>query len=351
MLRPALLLMLLVSACASGQPAPISYGDGGAPVSTPAEATTPSAPQRQRPRAPVIYANDRAPAPTPSPTPAAQESWADGQGTPLSAYALQPGDVQPFDPAHLPRTHRVGANESLYDIATRYQLPLRALIDQNHLEPPYALTPGSELSLPPPRFHTVARGESFEDVARRYNVDLRSLALLNRMQAPYSVRQGDRIVLPAMARETAPQEATPVVATPIPRATGPAVASAARFAWPLRGEIVARFGAQAGGVRQDGVEIAGREGAQINAAADGDVVYAGDDLPAYGTLVLVRHSDDFVTAYGYARRALVREGQHVRAGEPIAELGAASNGRTRLLFQVRRGSAPVDPLPLLGAPP
>ena len=87
-----------------------------------------------------------------------------------------------------------------YDIAAAYQIPLLALIDQNQLEPPYALSAGRELRLPPPRFHTVARGERFEDVARRYNVDTRSLALLNRMQAPYSVRQGDRIVLPAIAR-------------------------------------------------------------------------------------------------------------------------------------------------------
>jgi lipoprotein NlpD len=101
-------------------------------------------------------------------------------------------------------------------------------------------------------------------------------------------------------------------------------------------------------VRVDGVEIGGRVGAPITAAGDGEVVYAGSDLPAYGTLVLVRHADDYVTAYGYARRALVREGQRVRAGEAIAELGPRSDGSARLLFQVRRGSVAVDPLPLLG---
>jgi lipoprotein NlpD len=117
---------------------------------------------------------------------------------------------------------------------------------------------------------------------------------------------------------------------------------------PLDGDIVARFGAQPGGGRVDGIEIAGREGAAIHAAADGDVVYAGSDLEAYGTLVLVRHADNYVTAYGYARRALVREGQRVRAGQDIAELGPRSDGRARLLFQVRQGSAALDPAPLLG---
>ncbi len=254
----------------------------------------------------------------PARTPAVQEpapDWADGEGTPLSTYALQPGDAQPFDPARLPRSHRVSANESLYDIASRYQVPLRALIDQNNLEPPYALAPGRELRLPPPRFHTVARGESFEDVARHYNVDLRSLALLNRMQPPYRVRQGDRVVLPAMARSGAPAPSpasTAPVANTVP-AGAPALHSA-RFAMPL----------------------------------DGDVVYAGSDLEAYGTLVLVRHADNYVTAYGHASRALVREGQRVRAGQEIAQLGPRSDGRPRLLFQVRQGSAALDPSPLLG---
>jgi murein DD-endopeptidase MepM/ murein hydrolase activator NlpD len=246
----------------------------------------------------------------------------------------------------------VGANESLYDVATRYQIPLRALIDQNHLEPPYALAPGRVIELPPPNVHVVRDGESFEDIARDYNIDLRSLALLNRMQPPYVVRGGDRVVLPAMARAdlgaTAPVPADSTSIANIPAGEAPVVQGRGRFAWPLRGQIVARFGAQNGGGQLDGIEIAGREGAPIVAAADGEVVYAGSDLPAYGTIVLVRHADDLVTAYAYARRATVREGDRVRAGQTIAELGPRASGRAALLFQVRRGSTPVDPTPLLG---
>lgn len=320
MTRAVLLVALFVAGCASSA-APISYG-GGAPAPASAEA-----PPTPRPRAPQ-----------------AEPDWAAAEGTPLSAYALRPEDAQPFDPANLPRTHRMQAGETLYDIAARYQVPLRALIDQNNLQPPYAVAPGRELQLPPPRFHTVARGERFEDVARRYNVDTRSLALLNRMQPPYTVRAGDRVVLPAMARAVA--EPTP---PPRPSPTAaPTPAPTARFAWPLRGEIAARFGPQAGGQRLDGVEIAGRAGAQVTAAAPGEVVYAGADLPAYGHLVIIAHADNYVTAYGYAQRALVREGDRVRAGQPIAEL-AERPGGARLLFQVRLSGAPVDPAPLLGA--
>jgi len=324
-MRAALFSVVLVCACAAGAPAPVSYGRSQAP-----------APVERR----------RAEEAAPARTPAVEEesNWADGEGTPLSAYALRPEDVQPFDPARQPRTHLVGENESLYDIATRYQIPMLALIDQNGLEPPYALAPGRELRLPPPRVHTVARNESFEDVAQRYDMDPRSLALLNRMQPPYRLRQGDRIVLPAMARANEPEPPAPVQQ----RARAPGINASARFVMPLDGELVTHFGAQPGGVRIDGVEIAGREGAVIRAAGDGDVVYAGADLEAYGTLVLVRHADNYVTAYGHARRAVVREGQHVRAGQQVGELGPRADGPPRLLFQVRRGSEAVDPVPLLG---
>jgi murein DD-endopeptidase MepM/ murein hydrolase activator NlpD len=312
MKRAGIVLGLLSAACATTQPAPISYGDNGAapvPPSAPRTARTPPAP----------VADD----------------------APLTAYGLQPDDVHPFDPANLPRTHRVGPNESLYDIAVTYQVPLRALIDQNNLQPPYAMSEGRVLRLPPPRFHTVATGERFEDIARRYNVDARSLALLNRLQPPVQVRRGDRLVLPAMARASAEPEPNP------PPAPAPAPGVNARFRMPLRGEIVARFGAQPGGERLDGVHIRGHEGDAIMAAADGEVVYAGSDLAAYGVLILIRHADEYVTAYAYTRRALVREGERVRAGQPIAELGPRAGG-ARLMFQVRHGAAPVDPTPLLG---
>lgn len=345
MTRASLLLALLTSACASTAPAPIVFGGGGQAGNEPTQSGRPRAPIERRETTRPQRQRDVQPQVQPrTPEPQEAPNWADGEGRSLADFALRPEDAQPYDPANLPATHRVSDDESLYDIATTYQVPLRALIDQNNLEPPYALSEGRELRLPPPRFHTVARGESFEDVARRYNIDQRSLALLNRMQPPYNVRQGDRVVLPAMARlePSPPPTPAPGPVEPIPRGSG-------QFTWPLSGQVVARFGAQPNGVRVDGIEIAGQEGAQIAAAADGEVVYAGSDLPAYGTLVLLRHEGNYVTAYGYARRALVREGQRVRAGERIAELGSSARGAPRLLFQVRQGSAAVDPMPLMGA--
>lgn len=263
----------------------------------------------------------------------------------LSDYALRREDVQPFDPAGLPRTHQVGAAESLYDIATRYQIPILALIEYNGLTPPYALAPGRDLRLPPPRFHIVVTGETLESIADRYAIDPRSLALFNRLHTPFVAREGDRLFLPAAAG-AAPREAS--VVESLPEHEPQSARRGARFGMPLRGAILSRFGVQDGGGRLDGIEIAGREGDVVRAAAAGTVVYAGQDVPGYGTLVLIRHAENYVTAYGFTRRALVGEGQRVDAGTAVAELGSPPHGRSRLLFQVRRGSAAVDPEPLLG---
>jgi murein DD-endopeptidase MepM/ murein hydrolase activator NlpD len=273
--------------------------------------------------------------------PAPPPNWAAGPGTPLSAYALQPDAAQPYDPAHPPRAIRVAPGQTLYDVAVAYQIPLRALIDQNNLSPPYALSPGQTLELPPPRFHRVRQGEALTDIAAAYQIDARSLALLNRLAPPYNVRPGDALVLPSMARPwiSAPQSAS---------APAPSVAGNGRFVWPLRGRVLSQFGQQHDGRRIDGIEIAADEGARIGAADAGEVVYAGSDLPAYGTLVLVRHADNYVTAYGYARRALVREGERVTRGQALAEVGRVGSGSPKLLFQVRQGTQAVDPMTLLG---
>jgi len=330
-MRRVIVLALLVSGCAASTPAPITYG-----------------PSHHR----AVARNQPQPSYTPRPPPA-QPNWAEGEGTPLSAYALQP-DAN-YDPRNPPRTHRVAPHESLADIAAHYQIPVMALIEQNHLEPPYRLTPGSTIELPPPNLHTVARGETLASIADRYNIQPHSLAILNRMNEPAEVREGDVIVLPATAAVWTNAPAAPV--RPTQHAAPPRVQTSAapvapvgdaHFAWPIHGDILARFGAQSDGRRLDGVEIAADQGAPVKAAADGEVVYSGSDLPSYGTLILIRHADGYVTAYGYAQEARVREGQAVHAGDVIAQVGRVGGGPTKLMFQVRQGRNAIDPLPLLG---
>ena len=130
--------------------------------------------------------------------------------------------------------------------------------------------------------------------------------------------------------------------------TPPATANV-RFSWPMNGRIISNFGTTIGGERNDGINIAASYGEPVHAAADGTVTYAGNDLKSYGNLVLIRHSDSYVTAYAHSERILVGRGDHVAKGQIIAYAGSTGDvNAPQLHFEIRRGVQPVNPRPLLG---
>ncbi|ASL27454.1 peptidoglycan DD-metalloendopeptidase family protein [Azotobacter chroococcum] len=227
--------------------------------------------------------------------------------------------------------------------------------------------------------HVVSRGESISSIAMRYGWDWRELAARNGIAAPYVIHPGQRIQLgparqgdtgqtvrqPAPAATVAPAAASarlPTVATaPLkpaegktqakPAATAPdarpamSSRSPSGWAWPAEGPLVGRFSSN--GSLNKGIDIGGQLGQPVVAASDGSVVYAGGGLRGYGELIIIKHSDIYVSAYGHNRRLLVREGQQVKAGQTIAEMGSTGTDRVKLHFEIRRQGKPVDPLQYL----
>jgi lipoprotein NlpD len=141
---------------------------------------------------------------------------------------------------------------------------------------------------------------------------------------------------PAPAKAKPQQGGTPQVA-PAPGA------AAGTFLWPASGTLAGRFN---GGTNK-GIDIRGRDGDPVVAAAGGQVVYAGSGLRGYGNLVMIKHSDEFMTAYAHNRKLLVRENEQVKAGQRIAEMGSTEANVTQLHFELRRKGDAVDPLPYL----
>jgi murein DD-endopeptidase MepM/ murein hydrolase activator NlpD len=122
------------------------------------------------------------------------------------------------------------------------------------------------------------------------------------------------------------------------------------FRWPLRGRIINNFGARVNGSPNDGIDLAVPEGTQVRAADDGVVAYAGNELKGYGNLVLVRHSNGFVTAYANGSELLVKRNDQVHKGQVILKSGQTGNAATpQLHFEIRKNSAPVDPMQFLPA--
>jgi|JI10StandDraft_1071094.scaffolds.fasta_scaffold53103_4 murein DD-endopeptidase MepM/ murein hydrolase activator NlpD len=273
---------------------------------------------------------------------------------------LTPSELNgPMDPRSLPDTVMVEPGQTLFDISRRYQTPLDAIIAENRLRPPYALEVGQILQLPDANVYTVRRGETFWTVAEKFSIDPHSFATLNRLSKPYALMEGQEVVLPAGATaKTAAVQRTPaqkarsgarVASAPPPSVSqAPIDTPAGRFIWPVSGKMLQGFGPMANGQRSDGLKIAAPEGAPIRAADAGSVVYAGDDLPGYGNLVLVKHEGGWITAYANARRILVKEGAKVAKGDVIAEVGATGRAnQAGLHFELRKGPRPVDPLPAL----
>ena len=134
--------------------------------------------------------------------------------------------------------------------------------------------------------------------------------------------------------------------TPAPQAATPNH----QFIWPVRGKIISNFGPKANGLHNDGINISANTGDPFYAAADGVVVYAGNDLKGYGNMVILRHADGWMTAYAHADRLLVKENARIRQGEQIGNVGATGSVTSaQLHFGLRNGAAPVDPAKYLGS--
>jgi murein DD-endopeptidase MepM/ murein hydrolase activator NlpD len=227
-----------------------------------------------------------------------------------------------------------------------------------------------------PGVHIVAPGETLTKIAHLYGKSVADIAKANNI-LPYSkVSIGDRIVIPGARLSAAKPEAEQPAAAPkpintkvvagstptqsasmvTPTAETPSTDTAAKatvaatpgFRWPVRGRIIAGFGPKPNGQQNDGIDVAVPENTPIKAAEDGVVAYAGSELKGYGNLILVRHTNGYVTAYAHAKELLVKRGDQIKRGDVIAKSGQSGNvDAPQLHFEVRKGSAPVDPMPFL----
>jgi lipoprotein NlpD len=219
----------------------------------------------------------------------------------------------------------------------------------------------SSLPIYESQLHVVQPGDTLYTIAWRHGLDYRDLARWNGLSNPDLIFVGQRIRLvpaggasgvggyrartaPASAPRAEPARppARPVSAPP---SSAPAPAPEAPrpvWRWPTEGAVVSGFGAAEG--VGSGIDIGGRLGQPVVAAADGQVVYAGSGLIGYGQLVIIKHNDTYLSAYGYNSRLTVEQGTTVRQGQKIAEMGTAAGRQPLLHFEIRRNGTPIDPL-------
>jgi murein DD-endopeptidase MepM/ murein hydrolase activator NlpD len=302
----------------------------------------------------------------------------------------------------------VGTSDTLEVLAQRYHVTPAAILAANGYRGPRTLSPGQSLIIPhstavaaaqpaaagpasrpavapPPLVHVVNPGETLASIAHHNHITVGELARANNLVPSSKLRLGARLTVPSKVAAAAPAAppgavaaapavtAAPAAGTRIaaagpqqsarlaqanpqpeepaaeaPLKTSEATGALPTFRWPVRGKVIAGYGAKTNGKSNDGINLAVPEGTPIKAAEDGVVAYSGNELKGYGNLVLVRHSNGYVTAYAHASELLVKRGDTIKRGQVIAKSGQSGEvGSPQLHFEIRKGSQPVDPLQFL----
>lgn len=203
--------------------------------------------------------------------------------------------------------------------------------------------------------HVVQEGETLYGIARKYGVDVDELMDKNEISDPRTLAVGRELVLPPRRESAGGTPTRAASAVQVAKAPPPPAATSVRRAppsgapalrWPVKGVVHSRFGPR-GGARHDGIDIAAPEGTPIHAAAEGEAIFSGVQR-GYGNLVILRHEGGWVTIYAHNRKNLVREGDRVRQGQVIGEVGRTGRATgPHVHFEVRQGTKPIDPQQLL----
>jgi murein DD-endopeptidase MepM/ murein hydrolase activator NlpD len=240
-----------------------------------------------------------------------------------------------------PSVHVVNHGDTLLSISRRNHIPVAELAKANKLEPSSKLKLGMKLTVPGAKTAAAAPVAQPAAVAAA-QPGVAPLPPATKVAAATTVPPQTAHLAQATTKiEDAPAAETPVKAS---EATG----ALPTFRWPVRGKVITAYGAKANGKANDGINLAVPEGTPVKAAEDGVVAYSGNELKGYGNLVLVRHSNGYVTAYAHASELLVKRGDTIKRGQTIAKSGQSGEvGSPQLHFEIRKGSSPVDPLQFL----
>lgn len=219
----------------------------------------------------------------------------------------------------LPKNHIVVSGETLFSIAWRYGIDYRRLVSANNISTPYTIYPGQKLRLGSAKVNPINAG-------RQSRAKVRAQRPAEKRQLPKSSSKTQSKQRKSGNYDKRPQRLR-------------------AWQWPVRGKVLKPF-ISASAVHK-GIDIKGKLGEPVHAANSGEVVYAGSGLVGYGKLLIVKHDQQYLSAYGHNSKLLVKEGDFVKAGQRIASVGDTGTDKVMLHFEIRLNGKPVNPLKLL----
>lgn len=194
--------------------------------------------------------------------------------------------------------------------------------------------------------YTVKRGDTLSRISRMTGTSVRDLARMNGISPPYTIEVGQKLKVSGASSSSTKKSATSktakvVPSSSVPQSSWPPVGQRC-WRWPASGKVVMTYSTSEGGNK--GIDIAGSRGQPVYAAGAGKVVYVGNQLRGYGNLVMIKHNEDYITAYAHNDKLMVNNGQSVKIGQQIATMGSSDADSVRLHFQIRYRATAIDPL-------
>ncbi len=252
--------------------------------------------------------------------------------------------------------YEVKKGDNIYSISRKKNISVREIIEANYIEAPYKIFPKQKLFLPISKIHQVRRGETLYSISRKYNTDIYQISLRNKILDVNEIIIGQKLFIPRVKKKIRPEfskneknntkkKNNP---TKIKSTNNKKINNNTKFKWPLKGNVISKFGSHKPGFHNDGINISSNKGNEVLAAKDGRVIYIGNEIPGYGNLILLKHSKNWITAYAHLKKIKPEKGSTVKQGEIIGVVGnTGSVKEPQLHFEIRRGKIAVDPLNFL----
>lgn len=241
--------------------------------------------------------------------------------------------------------HLVNSGENLHLISKRYNVSLKQILKINNIRYPFKIFPNQKIILPTRLTHIIKKGETLYSISRKYNVDRFILCKINNIKSENKIYSGQKLFISSneykvnkKKKNNDKKSKKKTKSEVLPNS------NSLKFLWPVKGEIILKYGQIKPGYHNDGINIRTAKDIPVKASETGKIIYTGNEIPGYGNLVLIKHSKNWITAYAHLKKIEYEKGSFVKKGEVIGIVGQTGNvSIPQLHFEIRKGKKAMDP--------
>ena len=243
--------------------------------------------------------------------------------------------------------YTVKKGDNLHTISKRNFISINDLIKINKISSPFKIYPKQKLLLPKKNYHLVKKGETLYSISRKYGVDRYQLFKLNNLKSERLIFVGQRLLIPIVKKMNAKKNNKKIIKKKYKEKIITEKSNNS-FIWPVKGKIILNFGMIKPGLHNDGINISADIGKPVYASEKGEVIYTGNEIPGYGNLILIKHKNNWITAYAHLKEINLTRGMNVKRGQQIGKVGNSGNvSSSQLHFEIRKGRKALDPVSFL----